>query len=58
MTLHHLEIFVAVCREKTTHAAAEVLNLSQPAVSKAIADLEKHYQVRLFERMKHRPLSY
>lgn len=54
MTLHHLEIFVAVCREKTTHAAAEALNLSQPAISKAISDLEKYYQVKLFERINHR----
>ncbi len=54
MTLHHLEIFVAVCREKTTHAAAEKLNLSQPAVSKAITDLEKYYQVSLFERINRR----
>lgn len=54
MTLHHLEIFVAVCREKTTYAAAESLNLSQPAISKAITELEKYYKVRLFERMNHR----
>lgn len=54
MTLHHLEIFVAVCREKTTHAAAQALNLSQPAVSKAITELEKYYQVQLFERINHR----
>ena len=54
MTLHHLEIFVAVCREKTTHAAAEKLNLSQPAVSKAITDIEKYYEISLFERMNRR----
>ena len=54
MTLHHLEIFLAVCQEKTTHAAAEVLNLSQPAVSKAISDLENHYNIKLFERINHR----
>ncbi len=54
MTLHHLEIFLAVCREKTTYAAAQSLNLSQPAVSKAIKELEKYYQVQLFERINHR----
>ena len=43
MTLHHLEIFAAVCQEKTMHAAAEKLNLSQPSISKAISDLEKYY---------------
>ncbi len=54
MTLHHLEIFVTVCQKKTTHAAAETLNISQPAVSKAISDLEKYYQVKVFERLNHR----
>lgn len=54
MTLHHLEIFVAVCHHKTTHAAAEALNISQPAVSKAISDLEKYYQIKAFERINHR----
>lgn len=54
MTLHHLEIFVAVCHEKTTYAAAEALNISQPAISKAISDLEKYYDVKLFERMNRR----
>lgn len=54
MTLHHLEIFVAVCQEKTTHGAAKKLNLSQPAVSKGISELEKYYQVRLFERIRQR----
>ncbi len=54
MTLHHLEIFVAVCEEKTMHAAAEKLNLSQPSISKAIGDLEKYYHIKLFERINHR----
>lgn len=54
MTLHHLEVFVAVCQEKTMHAAAEKLNLSQPSISKSIADLEKYYHIKLFERINHR----
>lgn len=54
MTLHHLEVFAAVCQEKTMHAAAEKLNLSQPSISKIVADLEKHYHVQLFERINHR----
>lgn len=54
MTLHHLEVFVAVCQEKTMHAAAEKLNLSQPSISKTIADLEKYYNIKLFERINHR----
>lgn len=54
MTLHHLEVFVAVCQEKTMHAAAEKLNLSQPSISKIIRDLEKYYGIQLFERINHR----
>lgn len=54
MTLHHLEVFVAVCQEKTMHAAAEKLSLSQPSISKMIRDLEKYYNIQLFERMNHR----
>ncbi len=54
MTLHHLEVFVAVCQEKTMHAAAEKLHLSQPSISKTIADLEKYYHIKLFERINHR----
>lgn len=54
MTFHHLEVFVAVCQEKTMHAAAQKLSLSQPAISKSIADLEKHYGIKLFERINHR----
>lgn len=54
MTLHHLEVFVAVCQEKTMHAAAKKLNLSQPCISKIISDLEKYYHIKLFERINHR----
>lgn len=54
MTLHHLEVFAAVCQEKTMHAAAEKLNLSQPSVSKIIGDMEKYYNIVLFERINHR----
>lgn len=54
MTLHHLEVFAAVCQEKTMHAAAEKLNLSQPSISKIISDLEKYYHIKLFERINHR----
>ena len=54
MTLHHLRVFAMVCQCKTMHAAAEQLSLSQPAISKIIADLEKYYGIQLFERINHR----
>ena len=51
MTLRHYRIFVAVCDTMNMTAAAETLFMSQSAVSQAIAELEKHYGVRLFERL-------
>jgi len=51
MTLRHLQIFQAVCERGSITAAAEQLNMTQPAVSIAIRELESWYQTRLFERM-------
>ncbi|KPU42571.1 HTH-type transcriptional activator CmpR [Oxobacter pfennigii] len=51
MTLRHFKIFVAVCDNMNMTAAAEALFMSQSAVSQAIAELEKHYGIRLFERL-------
>jgi DNA-binding transcriptional LysR family regulator len=51
MTLRHFKIFVAVCDTMNMTAAAETLFMSQSAVSQAISELEKHYDVRLFERL-------
>lgn len=54
MTLRHLEIFRAVCARESVTQAAEALNMTQPAVSMAIRELEAFYGVRLFERMNRR----
>jgi len=51
MTLRHFKIFVSVCDTMNMTSAAEQLFMSQSAVSQAIAELEKHYDVRLFERL-------
>jgi LysR family transcriptional regulator, transcriptional activator of the cysJI operon len=51
LTLRHFKIFVAVCDTMNMTCAAEALFMSQSAVSQAIAELEKHYDVRLFERL-------
>lgn len=51
MTFRHLQIFITVCDKLNMTAAAESLFLSQPAVSQAISELEKHFGVRLFERL-------
>ncbi len=54
MTLRHLQIFVAVCQEGGTTAAAHKLLLAQSAVSVAISQLEQHYGIRLFDRIAKR----
>lgn len=51
MTLRHYKIFVTVCDTMNMTSAAELLFMSQSAVSQAIAELENHYGVRLFERL-------
>lgn len=51
MTLRHFEIFVAVCDAMNMTAAASALYMSQSAVSQAIAELERQYELRLFERL-------
>lgn len=51
LTLRHFKIFVAVCDTMNMTAAAEALFMSQSAVSQAIAEMEGHYDVRLFERL-------
>jgi len=51
MTLRHLSIFKTVCDLGSITAAADKLDMSQPAVSIAIRELEAFYNTKLFERM-------
>ena len=51
MTLERLRIFVAVAERQHVTAAARALNLTQSAVSNAIAALEAEHDVRLFDRV-------
>ena len=55
MTLRHMKIFCAVCNAdcNTTRAAA-TLNMTQPAVSLAIKELERYYGIVLFDRIGRR----
>lgn len=48
--LRHLHTFVAVAQQGTLGRAAETLNLSQPALSKMLNELEQLTGTRLFER--------
>ena len=50
-TLRQLEVFVAVGRGESVSRAAEHLDLSQSATSTALAELERLYGQRLFDRI-------
>jgi LysR family transcriptional regulator, transcriptional activator of the cysJI operon len=54
MDLRHLRIFLTVCETGSMTRAAESLFMTQPSVSQVIAELEKEYGVRLFERLNRR----
>ena len=56
MTLDQLRYFQAACKYDGVSRAAEILNLSQPSVSNAIANLEKEFGVELFIRQRKRLL--
>jgi DNA-binding transcriptional LysR family regulator len=53
-TLKQLQIFVAVVTKGSTAAAARHLNISQPAVSSALNELEANLNISLFDRWKKR----
>jgi DNA-binding transcriptional LysR family regulator len=50
MDLRTLRYFVACVENRTMHAAAEAVHVSQPALSKAIANLETELGVTLLDR--------
>lgn len=54
MTLDQLRIFLAVAERQHVTRAADALNLTQSAVSAAIAALEARHGVRLFDRVGRR----
>lgn len=54
MTIRHLRIYVAVYQSENVTHAAEELHMTQPAVTRAIKELEQYYGVCLFERMYRR----
>jgi DNA-binding transcriptional LysR family regulator len=56
ITLKQLHIFTVITQEKTLTTAAEKLFLSKPAVSMALAELEKQLGHKLFERTNNRLL--
>lgn len=51
MTLRHLKVFICVCKHLSMTKAAEELFIAQPAVSNTISEIEKNYNIILFERL-------
>ncbi|MDI9240172.1 LysR substrate-binding domain-containing protein [Lysobacter sp. LF1] len=56
ITPRQLEVFVAVATAGTVRAAAERLHLTQPAISMALAELERALGAPLFDRTQRRLL--
>ena len=58
--LRDLHILLAVAESKSMARAADLLAVSQPVVSKVVADLERVIGVRLFDRDRHgaEPTTY
>src|SRR5262249_34508557 len=54
LSLRQFEVFLAVARAKSFRRAAEVLHLSQPALSQHVAELERELSARLFDRLGRR----
>ncbi|HEY6724040.1 MAG TPA: LysR family transcriptional regulator [Polyangiaceae bacterium] len=53
-TLRQLQVFTAIARVENVSRAARTLAMSQSAVSGALLDLERQFDVRLFERVGRR----
>lgn len=50
-SLRQLEIFVAISRTESVSRASEVLSLSQSAASTALSELERQFDLQLFDRV-------
>ncbi|MGB3244872.1 MAG: LysR family transcriptional regulator [Sulfitobacter sp.] len=51
LNLRHLRAFSEVCQRGSISQAAQVVHLSQPAITHAIAGLEDQLRTKLFQRM-------
>jgi DNA-binding transcriptional LysR family regulator len=53
LKMAELRAFVTVMEHRSFHKAADVLHLTQPAITKTIANLETTLGVKLFHRIQH-----
>ncbi len=49
MTLHQLEIWIAVAKHQNISKAADELHVRQPTVSQQIQSLERDYGIKLYK---------
>lgn len=54
MDIHHIEYFLELVKYEHVAVAADILNISQPALSKSIATLEAELGIKLFDRVGRR----
>lgn len=54
MTIRHMRIYIQVYQMQNITKAAQNLHMTQPAVTRAIQELENYYGVCLFERINRR----
>ncbi len=54
MTLRHMRIFIQVYGTQNITKAADILHMTQPAVTRAIKEIEQYYGVTLFDRINRR----
>lgn len=52
LKVRHIQAFVEIARQKSLKRAAEILNLTQPAISKTLKELEEITGVTLLERSR------
>src|SRR5215204_7600396 len=53
LKLHNLHVLMAVAEAGNMSKAAALLNTTQPAISRSIAELERNFGVRLLDRNSH-----
>lgn len=54
MTIRHMKIFLQVYQLMSITQAAQKLHMTQPAVTRAVKELESYYGIRLFDRISKR----
>ncbi len=57
MTLHQLEVWIAVAKHQNVSKAADELHIRQPSVSIQVKRLEKEYGIKLYNAYRSRGIE-